>query len=50
MVRPEFDVLPLEATAAVAAAAPEEDKAVRLFVDMVVVDSQRCTLRLLTLL
>ena len=35
-VRPEFDVLPLEATAAVAAAAPEEDEAVRLFVDMVV--------------
>ena len=39
IVRPEFDVLPLETTAAVAAAAPEEDEAVRLFVDIVSVIS-----------
>ena len=35
-VRPEFDMLPLEATAAVAAAAPDDDEAVGLFdVDIV---------------
>ena len=34
-VRSEMEVFPLEATAAVAAAAPEEEEAVKLFEDIV---------------
>ena len=36
MVRPEFDVLTLEATAAVAAAAPEDEEADKLLAEDIV--------------